>query len=350
VKTPFFVLSKQYGCIHLYSLGINNVTCLPLIRCFKRQWYVIVNPKKRKMENLNKINLEKEISVGSLFGNQIVPEGMILSGMKDYEKEMIQVFESRQRQQEEADIYNKLLREALLSGSGDKGKYAEAARAMKELYASHHKNTLKPLPIRKEKQRIFTGSIGATVVPPYNYQWQWDASSGTLFKLDLYAQSADGAMFYDAICDYENSSSCSVGAGVGIYFRPMTSNGILQVFSNPSVGFVWGDYCYCDSANTNGFIGIYIGSYNLDGGFAGTLVDQQISLWNDSSWWRGANNTGSNLGFPLFSQCSVDSDHFYAIWVRCGGYNSAAGWSFFGGSGSNSSMFVGVPSITWELF
>ncbi|MBV8391390.1 MAG: hypothetical protein JO080_16410 [Mucilaginibacter sp.] len=112
------------------------------------------------------------------------------------------------------------------------------------------------------------------------------------------------------------------------------------------------DLCVTDSVHADGFIGLYVGRYDLSGGFNGTVVNQQISLWNDSSWWAGTTGSGSNSAFPLFSQFNVDSDHWYAMWVWCGthietaGFNNSPTW----GSGAYGIMDVTVPSITWELF
>jgi hypothetical protein len=78
------------------------------------------------------------------------------------------------------------------------------------------------------------------------------------------------------------------------------------------------------------------------------------SQWkgNDNSWWSGAGaQTGSNTAFPLFAQMNVDSSHWYALWVWCGGGVSACGFgSPFWGSNAGASMSVTLPSMTWELF
>jgi len=149
-----------------------------------------------------------------------------------------------------------------------------------------------------------------------------------------------------------NDASGSARAAVGIYFRPTTANGILRLTSNPAFNFSWWTYCVLASAHSDAFIGLYVGRYTLSGGFDGAPVNQQISLWNDDSWWAGAgSHSGSNSAFPLFAQFNVDRSHYYALWVWCGGRASGAGWgSAFWGSGAGSNLSVTVPSIFWELF
>jgi hypothetical protein len=87
--------------------------------------------------------------------------------------------------------------------------------------------------------------------------------------------------------------------------------GILQVWSNPALNDDWGDWCVFDGAGSDGWVGLYIGEYVVDGGgFVGAPVDQQVRLWSDSSWWSGVGSQeGSNSGYPLFAQLNVDNDH-----------------------------------------
>jgi hypothetical protein len=186
------------------------------------------------------------------------------------------------------------------------------------------------------------------VAPPFNYQWTWNAFSGTVDVLHLAANASTGRMSFDI--DSNNHCNCSGRTALGIYFRPMTANGILRLSANPAINYNWFDICAFDSTHSDGFLGLYVGSYNLSGGFAGAPVNQQISLWNDSSWWSGGSDSGGNSGYPLSAQFNVDSSHWYALWVWCGGNIQADGWGTFSGSGAGATLSVAVPSITWELF
>ena len=133
---------------------------------------------------------------------------------------------------------------------------------------------------------------------------------------------------------------------------PPTDTGFLQVWSNPALNDDWGDWCSTDGAGSDGWVGLYIGEYVVDGGgFVGAPVDQQISLWSDSSWWSGVGSQeGSSSGYPLFAQLNVDNDHFYEIWVWGGTDVYGAGWSTFWGSAAGGDLSASVPSITWELY
>jgi hypothetical protein len=96
---------------------------------------------------------------------------------------------------------------------------------------------------------------------------------------------------------------------------------------------------------------LYVGSYDLTGAPTGAVVDQQVTLWTDDSWFRGAGgHQGSNPGFGLYAPpIPVDQDHQYIIWVWCGGDISADGWGLLSGAGADDDFQVHVPYIGWYL-
>lgn len=208
-----------------------------------------------------------------------------------------------------------------------------------------------PPKARRARPRVFTGSIGATLAPPYNWSWTWNAGTG---GPDINAASADnqnGTWNVSDWASFSDSSNASARAAVGVFFRPPTDTGILRVWANPALNYDWGDWCTLDGAGSDGWVGLYIGEYDADGGgFVAAPVDQQASLWSDNSWWAGVGaQEGTNSGYPLFAELDVDSDHFYEIWVWGGTDVYAAGWGTFSGSGAGGDLTAAVPSITWEL-
>jgi hypothetical protein len=104
------------------------------------------------------------------------------------------------------------------------------------------------------------------------------------------------------------------------------------------------------SSYSEGFIGIYVASY-LGGFIEQTVVDQQNQIWNDkASLYASDTMSGSNTGSSQIATFPVDSLHWYALWVWCGGSISGDGWGLFSGSGASSSINVTVPAIAWELY
>jgi hypothetical protein len=208
-----------------------------------------------------------------------------------------------------------------------------------------------PPKARRARARMFTGSLGATLVPPYNWSWTWNAGNGGPDINSASADNENGTWSVSDWASFNDSSNASARAAVGVFFRPPTDTGILRVWANPALNFDWGDWCVLDGAGSDGWVGLYVGEYDVDGGgFVASPVDQQASLWSDNSWWAGVGEQeGSNSGYPLFAELDVDSDHFYEIWVWGGTDVYAAGWGTFSGSGSGGDLAATVPSITWEL-
>lgn len=301
------------------------------------------------MAKKSKKRMEKEFPLECLSGGDSPPDAVVRRGMADLEKELTTQFREQRAVDVEIAKYMKGLQAPLIKTLGQDDRVAAGVRGLKEIDARLGKQRLTLARAVKEKQRIFVGSVGATVSPPYNYEWTWNATSGSP-SLSVSANRATGQMSF-SIWNNGNDASGSARAALGIYFRPMVENGILRLSSSPAFNYRWHTICAFASAHSDGFIGLYVGRYNLSGGFDGAPVNQIISLWNDDSWWSGAgSNTGSNSGFPLFAQFNVDSSHWYALWVWCGGRASGAGWGVFSGSGAASNLNVTVPSMTWELF
>ena len=200
---------------------------------------------------------------------------------------------------------------------------------------------------RKARPRLFTGSIGATLTPPYNWSWTWEAGNGSPATNMAAADNANGTWSVSDWASFNDSSNASARAAVGVFFRPPTENGILQVWSNPAVSYDWGEWCVMDGAGSDGWLGMYIGEYAVDGaGLVSAPVDQQINLWSDNSWWSGVGGQeGSNSGYPLFAELEVDNAHFYEIWVWGGTDVYAAGWGglFGSGAGGDTPRLVRVP-------
>lgn len=233
------------------------------------------------------------------------------------------------------------------------GRDAEVVRAVSSLKSFARQMQRRPLDrpvVSLQKPRI-VADLGATVVPPYDFQEMLVTSTG----MPLNASSVDkttGQVTTSIGTDYDQPSSETIIAGIGIFFHPPTDcPGTLSISATPGLTYDWATLCAYASAHSDGWVGIAVERFDMAGLPTGVLVDQKIFLWAaDSGWADGGFHYGSSSAFPLFAQCTVDDQHVYHIWVRCGGSISAAGWSGrIGGSYAGSRIFGSVPSITWEL-
>ena len=291
--------------------------------------------------------------LASLYGIEPPTPDEVRRGMGRLEEKLRAEFDERARRQAAQAERSAALREEVRAARPRRGRRESrptaAVRRTKEAYQAAVSRTLATPSARSDSQRIFTACVGATVVPPYNWPWGWQAASGSP-SLSVTPDEKGGTIWLSAWTDVNNSSSASAAGAVGIFFRPFTANGILKIWSNPALTFDWGTWCTLASAHSDRWIGFYVGEYDVSGGFVGAVIDQQTRLWSDDSWWNGTGQqSGGNNGFPISADFNVDDNHFYEIWVWCGVNVSADGLGVFSGSGAGADLYVAVPSITWEL-
>jgi hypothetical protein len=291
------------------------------------------------------------VRANSLFGGHLTSPKVIKTSMDALGAEWEAEFRERLRVRKEIEEQVRKSRAPLVEILRADKRAVESVNILRQLRARARVRTPPQVHPSNVKERVFTGSIGATMVPPYNYQWTWSASDGSGTEIDVIANELDGGIYANNMTSgNDNDSSIGWAAAVGINFYPMTANGTLQVWATPKLNYQWGDYSDLDTSAQNAWIGIYIGSYDLSGAFTGAIVNQQTSLWSDSSWWSATTGSGSNTGFGLSSApVQVDQDHTYAIWVWAGGELSGRGFGSASGSGASQFLYVATPSITWRL-
>jgi hypothetical protein len=288
------------------------------------------------------------VAVKNLYGGRFIAPKVVAHSMAGLEGRLTAEFNERTKRREEFAEQVRKLRSPFLEVFSKDQHAADAISGLRRLRAAA-RSRKPPTPHRaKAAERIFAGSIGATQVPPYDYQWTWSAVNGVPQTNIETADQKSGNMSID-LWTGDDSNSISAAAAVGIYFFPPAANGSLQIASFPSFADTWGDSCNWDSASADGWIGLYVGSYDLTGAPTGAVLEQQVSLWSDSSWWGGVGSQyGSNSAFPLYaSQMQVDQDHQYIIWVWMGGDVYGAGDMDPFGSFAWDQMNVAVPTITW---
>jgi hypothetical protein len=291
------------------------------------------------------------IAVKDLFGGRFLDPESVLGSMSTLEERLVAEFKERTRINAEiAEQARKGAGRILTQTNEDQGD-GDAVAGLRNIAAKLRDRELREPHRADVKEGVYVGSIGAVVNPPFDYQWTWSAVDGNPADNTESANRNSGKMSltFDTD-DSDNSSSISGRAAVGIYFYPPADNGTLQIWSSPAYTDQWYDICSFDSAHADGWIGLYVASYDLTGAPTGAVVDQQVTLWSDSSWWSGGTGQGSNAGFGLYAPpMQVDQDHQYVIWVWVGGDVSAQGWGTFSGSGAGDQLKVTVPSIRWEL-
>lgn len=213
------------------------------------------------------------------------------------------------------------------------------------------------LPARQSpRERIFTGSLGATRVPPFWWASSWQSISGEGLGggsgsdagiLHVYANEDQAAGDYGYL---GGPNSVSARAWVGTFFQPPTSEGLLTVSANPLVVFDYGDTCFMDGCSTFGWIGLFVQEYDRHGVPSGAPVQQQNYLWSDASWWSGIGDNSGGTVVPLSTVIPVDDEHSYGLFVWCGVTGNQVGFGDYYYSLGWGEMNVIVPWITWHLY
>jgi hypothetical protein len=295
--------------------------------------------------------IARGVSAADLFGGRFISPRVVQHSMAELEKRLTAEFNERDKTRRQHAQAMAKIRRPLAGLLGKDQSVADGVKGLRKLQAAAANRKLSAPPVAMASERIFAGSIGATRTPPYDYQWTWSAVSGSTDENREVADLKSGRMSVQIWTGDNDSSSISGRSAVGIYFYPPLANGHLQIWSTPGLSYNWGDWCTFDGASVDGWIGLYVGSYDLAGGFTGAPIDQQTRLWSDSSWWNGVGGQqGSNSGLGLYAPpIQVDNDHQYLIWAWMGGDVSAAGWHTGWGSAAGNEMFASVPSITWEM-
>ena len=137
--------------------------------------------------------------------------------------------------------------------------------------------------------------------------------------------------------------------GVGIYFKPPSRNGILTVSSNPGYETSYLNTGLFSRVLTRVWLGFVIESANADDFFDQQLVSQREMIFDrDISWTlpHYEMRVLSTTGFPLNTQIKVDDNHWYIIWVMCGGLVRTSTSSSFNIAFQHLSMQV--RNINWS--
>jgi hypothetical protein len=197
------------------------------------------------------------------------------------------------------------------------------------------------------------------VSPPYSYEWTTKGyvnfAPGTL---STYATSANGQLGFD-IASSPSSGQVNrsyARAAVGIYFKPLIS-GVLSVSTIAPLQWSASINCAFAGADGRGWAGFLVQSFNENNVLSATPIDQQQIVYDEFFNQSGLFTDSSlNLfGGPLDLSAAfvVDTSHWYAIWVWCGGDIHADGWQYYlgiaKGSDASSQMAISVPYIALTL-
>ena len=267
----------------------------------------------------------------------------VLAGMAQRAKQLEERFHAKARHRAE-------VREAL-SPSLQKlqqlaGLDAKTAKKL-ELLRKARRRQLPPVEVPKRSDRIFSSSLGATIVPPYDWDWthkdeQGDPPEGQ----QIYSADANsGTMRLDA--NVWDSSWVQVDGAVGVWLiAPLGTATTMIITAAPAFSWSSGGATYWGSeAESLAQFGIVVQRFDRQSGaFIDTIVENQfVTLWDTTVHIIGNfYNNGSTTGYPLQAQFTGEKDYFYTVWVEGIAYasgGSSGAWAFLDS--------ISVPWISW---
>jgi len=252
-------------------------------------------------------------------GGKPLAQKLALKGMSEVEYSLTERFNERiARQAEAAEDFRKI--QAPISDLIAKDKrVAEGLRGFHKMTARLGKRRIAPPPSRSPKiePRIIPGSIITVNSTPYDYQWTAGGQSGRGFAGENSGKTDGTALVY---ATGNSGGSASASAGIGKYFRPISENALVRFTPLVEYNYFWYDNSTYVTAHNDGFVGVFIQSFDLRGGDPRTEVDIRPLLWSDGTSWFQVHHdeqTGTVWPYAETVYFPATSNRQYIVWVWC---------------------------------
>jgi hypothetical protein len=114
---------------------------------------------------------------------------------------------------------------------------------------------------RKQAQtdRIFSGSIGATVVPPYDLDWTWSQQQGEPDNLQTSADRNSGTM---GITNVTSGETASASTAVGIWLIAPLGTSTMTISAAPALSYYWFISAIFSYSESDGWINVVVESFD----------------------------------------------------------------------------------------
>jgi hypothetical protein len=185
--------------------------------------------------------------------------------------------------------------------------------------------------VPKVRSHVRSGSIWTFRGLPYDFFWQPNSGSSGFNSGGSEAFKDSGEFFIHN--EVKNPSAYVwAGAGVAVWFRPVSESGVVNFRSYTPGTYSWDDDSFGYAADSGGFIGILIESWNLQGQDHRVDQDNRFQQWSDGTgWWQEHGfNSEEYVLFPNDTWFFSTRDRWYRIWLWAWAWNAAEGQGLFG--------------------
>jgi hypothetical protein len=208
-----------------------------------------------------------------------------------------------------------------------------------------------------EEPSLVIGSLEATVVPPYDFTWTYENSSGPV-QITTQARRSDGFVFCDVKCPEDGNESNGVGrSALGIFFQPIL-DGKVRFSATPSLIFFWYTLCFLADARSRGAVGLQVYRFKLDGTLDPSAnngpfdVHDYFATVDSEQWFSDSCQEephSGNLSPAMTIEFAVSRNRFYNLWADTRVNANADGGGLFYDSAARAEMNGMVPKMTWKF-
>ena len=128
--------------------------------------------------NATKMRPQRGTAVKNLFGGRFIEPEAVRHSMRALEARLDARFKERTRRHAEfvdrAKQYHQPLLDLITKGE----KRPQSIDGMRRLHEDAQRRATRQPHRETVHERVFAGSIGATVVPAYDYEWTWSGNVG----------------------------------------------------------------------------------------------------------------------------------------------------------------------------
>ena len=114
--------------------------------------------------------------LNGLMGRAPLPEDLVRASMQELERSLVAELAERGARESEASALRKTIYAPIIATAQSDAEAVRAARDFRHL--GPKKTRVKPPMLVSIDPEIFTGPLGARLVPPFPYAWQWSGIQG----------------------------------------------------------------------------------------------------------------------------------------------------------------------------
>jgi hypothetical protein len=234
----------------------------------------------------------------------------------------------------------------------DKGAHKAVQNLRRMAEGRSKSKLLRPAVLQKVEQHTRAGSIINFITPPYDLSWganspQNDTTWGSSVVEQLkVSNSVD--VYFSTTMNVRSGGNAWASAGLGTIFVP-AGQSTTWVRIGAAAPYTWqySDWSGGSPAHSNGFIAIYVQSFDRSGNNPKDELDRIITVFGDDVTLYDSHSDEQGGYYPNDTYFMADSSRYYLIWAWCSTFGDGSADQVFG-STAYASINVSLPYMVIE--